>query len=273
MMAMNNCRNYRGILKIVAFLGVSVLALLPQKIRAVEETFPTLQVGTHVYTNVTVTTKAKSYIFILHSAGMENIRVADLPEDLRTQLGYMLEVPKGQKASNWAKDKMAGFHIGQVNAKELKDPKMWQEQSAIVLQKARALDHKMCGAIMGGLLLVYLFFCYCCMLICQKTGQEPGMLVWVPFFQIYPLLRAAEMSPLWSIAYFFGLPGMVAHIIWCFKISGARGKSPLAGLALLLPGISLFAFLYLAFSDSVPEAEPITKEDKRTSRLMTLETA
>ena len=38
-------------------------------IGAIEQTFDMLQIGTRTYKNVTVTTKAKDYIFILHSAG------------------------------------------------------------------------------------------------------------------------------------------------------------------------------------------------------------
>src|SRR5438874_12400464 len=99
--------------------GLLSLSLSPSSASATEETFSTLQVGMHVYTNVTVTTKAKNYIFILHSSGMENIRVADLSDEVRTRLGYISEAPKPQKASNWAKDKMAEFHIGEVRAAEL----------------------------------------------------------------------------------------------------------------------------------------------------------
>lgn len=256
---MKKCRMYRGVL--TALICLALTALIPNSTKATEETFSTLQVGARVYTNVTVTTKAKNYIFILHSAGMENIRVADLPEDIRLKLGYVPEVPKGQKASNWAKGKVADLHIGQVNARELKDPKAWQEHSAIVLQKARAIDRKLCGAIMGGLLLCYLFFCYCCMLICRKAGTEPGLLIWFPLVHILPLLRAARMSPVWfamhvfvTVAPFaallmpqpfalgcvlfalvltFGL--CIAFIIWSFKIASARGKSPIVGFCLILP--------------------------------------
>src|SRR5689334_19860051 len=53
-----------------------------------EETFPVLRTKTTTYTNVTVTTKNKSYIFILHSAGMNSIKISDLPDDIQQQLGY-----------------------------------------------------------------------------------------------------------------------------------------------------------------------------------------
>ncbi len=248
-----------------------MMSLFPKTAFAVEETFPTLQLGTHVYTNVTVTTKAKTYIFIHHSAGMENIKVADLPEDIRIQLGYVPEVTKAQKASNWAKEKIGDVHIGQVNAAELKDPKIWREQSAVVIEKARSLDRRLCGAILGGLLLLYLFKCFCFMLICKKAGTDPGILIWVPFFQIFPLLRAARMSAWWVLAFILVVPGFIGGITWCFKIAEARGKSAFVGLLLLLPVTNFFAFLYLAFSDGVPEPQA-PKEDNRTSHLMTLET-
>src|SRR5712672_606046 len=150
---MNVCTKQRPswIILICGFLSLSFLLHSAQ---ATEETFSTLDLGPRVYTNVTVTTKAKNYIFIYHSTGMENIRVSDLPEEIRTQLGYVPEVPKSNKAANWAKEKMADLHIGNVKAEELRDPKKLREQTAIVLEKARSLDHKLCGAFLGGGLLI-----------------------------------------------------------------------------------------------------------------------
>ena len=91
---------YRGIVLTLIWLGVGIVSLLPQTASATEETFDTLQVGTHVFTNVTVTTKAKNYIFIHHSTGMENIKVADLPDEIRDQLSYVPEIPKSQRTAN-----------------------------------------------------------------------------------------------------------------------------------------------------------------------------
>lgn len=248
------------------WLGILLLGLiLPAVTKASEQTFATLQVGSRLYTNVTVTTKAKNYIFILHSTGMENIKVAELSDDIRNELGYVPEVPKGQnasqKASNWAKEKVADAHIGEVKARELRDPKMWKEQSAVALEKARALDHKLCGAILGGALLIFMFFSFCSMLICRKAGTEPGMLIWIPVLQFLPILRAARMSPIWFVmhvvvvvapfgaflmpplvtlccmlfALFLTLALCVGFIIWSFKIASARGKSSLVGFCLILP--------------------------------------
>jgi hypothetical protein len=268
---MSDCRKYRVVSGGLVWLGVILLSFFhPSPATATEETFATLQVGAHVYTNVTVTTKAKNYVFILHSTGMENVKITDLPEDVRTQLGYVPEATQSQKASTWAKSKAGEFHIGQVKAAELHIQKEWEEQSAVILEKARALDRRLCGALMGGALLIYLFYSYCCMLICQKAGQEPSMLIWLPIFKMLPLLRAAGMSPFYFLSYALLATSPITHIRWCFKIAGARGKSGWTGFWLALPPTFIFAFLYLAFSAGVePAAE---QEDKRTARLMTLET-
>ena len=60
-----------------------------------EDKFPTLQVGKHVYTNVTVTTHGKNSIFIMHATGMATIYLSDLSPELQKQLGY---VPGSEKA-------------------------------------------------------------------------------------------------------------------------------------------------------------------------------
>ena len=67
----------------------TLLILLPGTATAAEEDrFEVLQIGTRTYTNVTVTTKAKSYIFIVHKGGMTSIKTAELSLALRQQLGY-----------------------------------------------------------------------------------------------------------------------------------------------------------------------------------------
>lgn len=274
------------------YLAVALLYLSrPQLVKGEEISLPTLQVGSRVYTNVTVTTKAKKYIFILHSTGMENIRVADLSEEMRDQLGYVPEVTKAQKASNWAKGKMAELHIGNVKGAELQVAKKWDEQSAIVLEKARSLDSKLCGALMGGALLIYLLYSYCFVLICEKTRQKPTMLVWVPIFQLIPLLRAAGMSAGWFLLSCTPL----TPTIWSFKIANALGKSPAIGLLLWPALIAPFALFYLPFSGLAPDwywlalpaaqflafvylgfsegAAPSTQKTRPRSELMTLETA
>jgi hypothetical protein len=101
----------------------------------------------------------------------------------------------------------------------------------------------------GVFLVTHLFWSFCCMLICKKTGGEPGILVWLPVFQTIPLLRAAGMSGGWFLALFIPVLNLVPVLMWPFKIANARGKGVLVAIWLLLPIINIFAFLYLAFSN------------------------
>ena len=140
-------------------------------------------------------------------------------------------------------------------------------------------------ALIGGVVL-YLFVCLCFGLICAKAGKPSPWLVWIPILQIFPLIRAARMSPVWFVLMLLylllpvvllwvggggnlsgqilgpygiifallSLLNLIGWIIWSFKICCARGKNMLLGIFLLLPLTNLLALIYLAFSKS--EGEP-----------------
>src|SRR5437868_9549341 len=149
-----------------------------------EETFPVVQIGTKTYTNVTVTTKSKKYIFIMHSAGMTTIKIEDLSPELQEELGYAVSgaKPKGAGASvsAWAKEKMALVQPPQVRAAELRLQESWREKAATNLPKLRSASPLLLYGVLAGILLFYFFCCYCAKFVCEKTGKPPGILVWVP---------------------------------------------------------------------------------------------
>jgi hypothetical protein len=218
-----------------------------------EEIYPLLTIGTITYTNVTVTTKAKKYIFILHSTGMANIRVADLPPDVSKQLGYV-EIEKKDKATMaaataWARQVFSRFETPRVMAME----QGWRARSTEQLKQVLPATRNEVLIAFGTLLGLFLFFSFCCMLICKKTGHEPGVLVWLPLLQIFPLLRAAGMSPLWFLAYVIPGINLIPQIVLSFKLAKARGKSAFTGFLLAFPLTSVLAFLYLAFSGGAAE--------------------
>ncbi len=124
---------------------------------------------------------------------------------------------------------------------------------------------------LAGFLFVYLFLCLCFSQICAKTGKPGGVLVWLPMFQLIPLLRAAGMSGWWLLAHFVPVLNLIAQIIWSFKIAEARGKNTFVGFLLLLPIFNLFALIYLAFSGAGPKEKKAAPSGKIS--LMTLETA
>lgn len=248
------------------------LILFPGPVGAVDEKFDVLQIGTQTYRNVTVTTKAKNYIFILHSAGMTSVKTAELPDELKQQLGYAVAgASKGStnSAATWAKREMAKISGPQLKELGKQMDQKWRGDSPAKLSAMGLSGGKLLFVVLGMALLIYLFHCYCCMLICLKTGNPPGVLIWLPVLQLLPLIRAAGMSAWWFLGFCLPIVNIVAQVMWSFNIAKARGKSVWVGVLLLLPFTSLFAFLYLAFSDGNSTA----KEDEPEPKIMTLQAA
>ena len=262
---MNWIKNHRCAL--VTMLGLSLAALLlpiGSVAAAVETTFPVLQTKTVSYTNVTVTSKTKEWIFILHAGGMGNIKVAELPSEVQAQLGY--EKPKEKKP-------LGAISMPKLKTlTDLKIPEMaqleqnWREGGATGV--VNSLGNPVAVQVaFGVVVLMYLFFSYCSMMICSKTHTAPGVLVWVPVLQIFPLLRAAGMPRMWFLAFLLPVVNLVALLVWYVKIVEARSKSKLLVLWLVLPFTSPFAFLYLAFSSAA--TVPTSRSKKHSFALQT----
>ena len=173
-------------------------------------------------------------------------------------------------AAAWAKKEIAKINVPQVKELGKQVEQTWRGKTPAGLPAMGLVGPTLILAVLGIALLIYLFHCYCCMLICRKTGNPPGILVWLPVLQLFPLLRAAGMSGWWFLAYFVPVLNIVAQILWCFNIAKARGKSAWVGRSCCsCPITNLFAFLYLAFSNGASEEE----DEESETRIMTLETA
>jgi hypothetical protein len=258
----------KWVMGLLVLLCISFL-LQPVPAAAAEETFNVLQIGTRTFTNVTVTTKTTSQIFIIHASGMNTIKVADLSPDLRTKLGYEgAEEPKKTKglAAVGASIKHSKFTAQMPQLKQFQQ--QWRTHGPANLATIKWSPSFVAIFCIGAVLL-YLFFSFCGMLICDKAGHPPGILIWVPLLQLIPLLRAAGMSLGWIVAFLIPGLNLMAHIVWCFKIAEARGKTAWTGLFLILPFTSIFAYLYLALSNGAQK-----KERKSPGvEIMTLEAA
>jgi len=230
--------------------------------------FPLLKIGTQTLTNATVTTRNKDYVFIVHSSGMSNFKVAKLDDETLETLGLNAMVkpkPQTNAVAAWAKGTISNLQTERVMALE-ESVKSRLPTTATITK----LDPIIFLAIGVCLLLSYFFFCYCSMLICRKAGTEPGVLVWIPILQMVPLVRAAGMGPLWVLAFIIPLLNLVAQVVWSFKIAKARGKNAGWAILLLLPVTNILAFIYLAFSAGGHSPK---NEQRRSAPMMTLETA
>src|SRR5688572_15010048 len=203
-----------------------------------EETFETLPVGTNVYANVTVLNKTRTDLFISHSKGMGNVKVKDLEPAIQLRLGYQIEQPKQSKMEQiWQTTTLPQLES---------DPRVQQFEAMLggqVAESIEQLDEQVAFAIVGGLTLVYLLFSFLCRQICVRTGNPPSPLIWLPLLKQIPLFKAAGMSPWWILTNFLPGVSLIVYIVWCFKVTHARGKSVFVGILLLLPVTNIFAFL------------------------------
>jgi len=229
---------------------------------AVEQKFDVLQVGTNTYKNVTVTTKADTYVLFLHSSGLTSLKVSQMSPDVRQKLGYAsAPTPVAGPVAVRAKEA-----VRQIPIPDMKS--VGQQMNVKFGSPALRIPPMGRNFLIGIAVLlvaIYGFYCFCCRLICIKTGEDPGLLIWLPGLQMIPLLKAAGISPWWFLGCFVPVLNIVVTIMWCLKIAEARNKSAWVGFFLIFPVTSLFAFLYLAFSDSasdnvppVPSSHPMT---------------
>jgi hypothetical protein len=228
-----------------------------------EQTFPVLQTKTGAYTNVTVTKKTKDWIFIMHSAGVCNVKASDLPTDARIALGYESPVTQTNgveiKADNaTATASVAGSpsKLPHVNLEEVKkfatDWRQNRKEKTAQLRAYLAANSAIVSGILVIWLAVHVISSALFWMICRKTHNSPGPLVWVPVLQLLPLLRAANMARVWFFAFLIFPLNVIAMIVFSIKIVKSRGKSPWVAFLLIMPPTSAIAFLYLAFSSSAP---------------------
>jgi len=258
----------RWVLRALSFLLV-LLSL--NALAANEESFARLKVGEQTYQNVKVTTKGKNFIIISHSTGIASIKISDLPIDVLQKLGYA-PPPKPKKhikeAAMWASVAVPKADAVLIKPIRTKLSVAWDRTSQAwnktgLASKIQHLKHDRRAIIPGAAILLtgFLSFSYCGMLICQKTGYNPGLWVFVPGLQAFPLLRAASMSPWWFIVLLIPGINLLVYGFWCVKIVAARQKTLPLAILLIFPLTSWFALLFLALSESShPEEELLTMD-------------
>jgi hypothetical protein len=228
--------------------------------------FETLVAGTNTYFNATVINTNRKDIFLRHAGGFVNVKVKDVDPQILKQLGYKVAEaePKGGKNALGPISNQMMTNLTQ----KLEDNQQFQALEnrwhAQLAPRMPPISKRLIASVAGVFLAVYLFFSFCCMLIVRKTGNQPGILVWLPIVKMLPLIRAAGMPGWWFLLWLLPVVNIVPAIMWCFKIVETRGKSVIWAILLLLPVTNLLAFLYLAFSDGAapedkPDARPLAR--------------
>ena len=226
-------------------LALFYLACVPSRAAVDDDqVIPLLKTTISTYTNVTITSRTAKELCIIHAGGVGNILLVDLDPEAQQLVGYTPPVPVGEAFRALANEgmstimKWAPFDLEAIEG----------ETSGSDLTTTVELSPVAVVLLVGLFLVVYLFTCYCLMLICAKAGHDPGLMIWVPLLQVFPMLRAAGMSGWWVLGMLVPVLNLVVTILWSFNIVSARGKSMVWAVLLILPFTNLIAFLYLAFS-------------------------
>ena len=107
------------------------------------------------------------------------------------------------------------------------------------------------GALFGLVLMVglHLFVSYCWKLIVEKMGGEPGILIWIPFLQLSPVMNAVGWETWKLILFFIPLVNIVMIVLLFLEILKKRNKPPVAIVMLFIPCVNFFFLPWLAFSE------------------------
>ena len=240
--------------------------------------FERFQVGPKTYTNLVVSSRTTTDVFIRHQSGIGNFKVDELSPQQLIQLGYESESAPEKAKESQESPLAAASKATQSVIKSLSTPATHAKLGHFV-QRVRArvtgapdpgdsgdpgqvtplsleslqdiLPHSAVVFIsffLASLPLIYFFFCYTARMVCKKAGLEPGFMIWLPILSLIPLLRAAKLSPWLFLVMLVPIVNLLVGVIWCFRIARARGKGLLTTLGLICPPTSPLAWLYLAYS-------------------------
>jgi len=227
---------------------------------------PFLEVGTHVYSNVTITTKSATHVFIQHSRGFAGLKLNELDHAAMVKLGLEApDPPKDQQSAKppvkienpFSKVENPLSKFENPFARPEFQPKITQRDGKVYVEiyhQTFEMDMHFVKGVLWTLFCLWVLFCYCTMLICKKSGIKAGLACWIPIVQYARLLRAAQMSGWWILLCILFAPiAAIIFVVWSIKICQVRGKGFFAILFLLLPVTSPLAFLYLALSSDGTE--------------------
>lgn len=222
---------------------------------------PVLHAGGQFYSNVTVTSKSASHLFINHSRGFAGVKLTDLDHQTLIDLGYAQPdkppPPPPRLQQQLSKLNLQQFSLNNFNRNEW-TAKIHEANGQVSIQihgQSFLLDSNFVKGVLWSIGLTYLLFCYCSMLICRKAGTKGGLWCCIPIIQVFPLLRAAGMSAWFVLLLLLPVINLFVSIAWCVKICRVRGKGPLATFFLILPVTSPLAFLYLALSSDGSDSD------------------
>ena len=231
-----------------------LIGLITPMVHAADVLLPTLKIGTDVFTNVTVYQMTATDIFIRHGRGFGNAKINTLDDDTLVLLGLKEKKPEKSVTESPVSSALSSVQA-EAAVEQVKTalatvnlPVSSEEIEMVKGQIARiTADRQLLYGILGGVAFAYLLYCLCLRNVCVNAGSKPGLLIWLPILQSFPLLRAAKMPAWWFLIFCVPVLNILAYLLWCARITRACGKGFFSALMLFLPLTNILALLYLSF--------------------------
>ena len=176
-------------LLLLMFSLTRITALGQGSEKETERKFAVLQTKTAVYKNVTVTQITRKWIFILHDNGVCNVKAEDLLPQTRAALG-MDKILADEDKRMSAQTSHSFAPLAQKFSAVTKFASDWQRSEKQKLNQMTAANPLTLYLMLGVLAVTYIIVSALFWMICRKTHNSPGPLVWVPV-----LARPLEWSP------------------------------------------------------------------------------
>lgn len=117
-------------------------------------------------------------------------------------------------------------------------------------------------------LAFYAYFAACLMVIARKTGDDNAWMAWIPFVNLFTMIKAAGKSPVWFILLLIPVLNLVfGLLIWC-HIAERRGKPFAAGFLMIVPLANLIVPAWFAAGPPVgaPQTPPQQSQQQQTQQ-------
>lgn len=266
----------RNILKFLLGFLLTTILCAPH-LTAATNVIDFITAGDETFTNVTVFQRTPTDIFFKHAGGMANVKLSTLTAESWHKVGrgsQPVTAPASPNTSSSATTKSTDTkttapqkvppatketsttdeaetattssdeteNLPASMAPVFNDPRLqaFSKRSSLAIKTVLII-------LVGLIVVIWLLNAYCFHVICKKVEVEPGVLVWIPFLQYFPIFRAAGLPALCCLLLLVPMINVVVYIVLLTKLAQARGKSGWWAVI----GIIFYPLyiIYLAFSE------------------------
>lgn len=97
-------------------------------------------------------------------------------------------------------------------------------------------------------LVAYVYSSLCLMKIAQRLNEPNAWLAWIPFVNVFLMLKLAEKPLWWFLLSLLPPISIVIFVIVWMRIAVRLGKPEWWGILVIVPGVQIIVPGYLAFA-------------------------